>query len=121
MTLCAHLFISEAGQPERTIAVPSTAAIGRGDENDIALESITVSPCHALLRRHTTGMSLIDLRSAGGTLVTGVLVPPDTLVRLTDGDVLQLGQVVARYAAAPAAAPSHDSAAPPKQGGQTTG
>src|SRR5262245_38609704 len=105
MTLWAQLSISEAGQPDRTIAVQGTTAIGRDNDNDIVLESITVSPCHALLLRHTTGMSLIDLASTSGTLVNGVLVPPDTLVHLADGDVIQFGQAVARYVAPPKQSP----------------
>jgi nitrite reductase (NADH) large subunit len=122
MTLCAHLSISEAGRPDRTIAVQGVATIGRDNEEDIVLESITVSRCHAMLLPNAAEMSLIDLQSTNGTLVNGVFVPPDTLVRLADGDVIQFGQVVARYVAAPAVpAPFHDSAAPPKRARRTTG
>jgi pSer/pThr/pTyr-binding forkhead associated (FHA) protein len=61
------------------------------------LESITVSRQHVLLMRDATGVRLLDLESTNGTLVNGVPAPPDAPVRLADGDVVRLGQVVARY------------------------
>ncbi len=82
-----------------------TLTIGRDAGNDIVLESITVSRFHALLLRDADGMLLADLESTNGTLLNGVLVRPDEPVRLADGDVIQLGEVVARYAAPPASAP----------------
>jgi pSer/pThr/pTyr-binding forkhead associated (FHA) protein len=101
MTLFAQLHISEAGRPDRTITVAATLTIGRDDENDIVLESITVSRCHALLLPDSAGLRLVDLESTNGTLVNGVLAPADEPVRLADGDVVQFGQVLARYAAPP--------------------
>ncbi len=95
----------QGGRPGRTIAVADTLTIGRDAGNDIVLESITVSRFHALLLRDADGMLLADLESTNGTLLNGVLVRPDEPVRLADGDVIQLGEVVARYAAPPASAP----------------
>jgi pSer/pThr/pTyr-binding forkhead associated (FHA) protein len=101
MRLFAQLHITEAGRPDRTIAVADTLTIGRDNENDIVLESITVSRCHALLLPDVVGLRLVDLESTNGTLVNGVLVPTDEPVRLADGDVIQFGQVLARYTAPP--------------------
>jgi pSer/pThr/pTyr-binding forkhead associated (FHA) protein len=42
---------------------------------------------------------LVDLGSANGTLVNGVPALPDEPIRLSDGDELQFGQVLARYSA----------------------
>jgi pSer/pThr/pTyr-binding forkhead associated (FHA) protein len=47
--LVAQLYISEAGHLDRCIALRDTTTIGRDNENDIVLESITVSRCHAML------------------------------------------------------------------------
>jgi pSer/pThr/pTyr-binding forkhead associated (FHA) protein len=101
MTLFAQLHITEAGRPDRTIAVADTLTIGRDNQNDIMLESITVSRCHALLLPDAAGLRLVDLESTNGTLVNGVLAPPDQPLRLANGDVIQFGQALARYAAAP--------------------
>ncbi|HEY3227845.1 MAG TPA: FHA domain-containing protein [Roseiflexaceae bacterium] len=89
----------QGGRPDRTNAVADTLTIGRDSENDIVLESITVSRYHALLLRNEAGLLLFDLESTNGTLLNGVPVRPDEPVRLANGDVMQLGEVVVRYAA----------------------
>jgi pSer/pThr/pTyr-binding forkhead associated (FHA) protein len=99
MVTVAHLAITEAGRPDRTIAVRGTTTIGRDNDNDIVLESISVSRCHAMLFHTAAGLLLIDLESTNGTLVNRVLVRTDAPVRLAYGDVIQFGQVLARYAA----------------------
>ena len=98
---CPQLHISEAGRPGRSVAMRGATTIGRDNDNDIVLESITVSRQHALLMRDATGVRLLDLESTNGTLVNGVPASPDAPVRLADGDVVRIGQVVARYIAAP--------------------
>jgi pSer/pThr/pTyr-binding forkhead associated (FHA) protein len=97
--MCAQLSITEAGRPNRTIAVADTLTIGRDNENDIVLKAATVSRYHALLLRDAAGLLLVDLESTNGTVVNGELVRPDEPVRLGNGDVIQIGQVLARYAA----------------------
>ena len=108
MSMCAQLSITEAGWPDRTIAVADTLTIGRDNENDIVLETATVSRYHALLLRDADGLLLIDLESTNGTLVNGVPAQPEEPVRLADGDVIRFGHVVARYAAPPTPAPATD-------------
>lgn len=97
-----RLALSEAGRPDRTLAVRGTTTIGRDDDNDIVLDSITVSRCHAVLLRDADGVQLVDLASTNGTAVNGVPVSPDEPLSLADGDIIQLGHVLARYSAAPA-------------------
>ena len=97
MTLLAQLDITETNRPNRNIAVRNTATIGRDNDNDIVLESMTVSRCHALLLREADELLLLDLESTNGTLVNGVAARPDAPVRLADGDSIQFGQVVACY------------------------
>ena len=101
MSMLAQLSITEAGRPDRTVAVQDTATIGRDNENDIVLETATVSRWHAVLLRDTAGVLLVDLESTNGTLINGRPVQPDEPVRLRDGDVIWLGEVVARYIAPP--------------------
>jgi pSer/pThr/pTyr-binding forkhead associated (FHA) protein len=91
------LYITEAGRPERAIALSNTTTIGRDNQNDIVLESITVSRCHAVLLRDAAGVRLIDLASTNGTYVNGEPVPADEPVRLDNGNIIQIGQVSARY------------------------
>jgi hypothetical protein len=97
----AQLYITEAGRPDHTVALEDKTTIGRDNENDIVLMAPTVSRHHAMLLRDVAGMLLVDLESTNGTCVNGVQVQPDEPVRLADGDVIWLGQVVTRYAAPP--------------------
>jgi len=93
------LYITEAGRPERAFALSNTVTIGRDNQNDIVIESITVSRCHAVLLHDAAGVRLIDLDSTNGTLVNGVPARPDEPVRLDNGNIIQIGQVWARYCA----------------------
>jgi pSer/pThr/pTyr-binding forkhead associated (FHA) protein len=99
--MIAQLYITESGHLDRTVVVRDTATIGRDNANDIVLETITVSRWHAVLFHDAAGLLLADLESTNGTLVNGVLVQPDEPVRLADGDMVQFGQVVARYSSQP--------------------
>jgi pSer/pThr/pTyr-binding forkhead associated (FHA) protein len=99
MALDTQLHITEAGRPDRIVTMRDIMTIGRDSDNDIVLESISVSRCHAVLVRKSAGLLLVDLGSANGTLVNGVPALPDEPIRLSDGDELQFGQVLARYSA----------------------
>jgi pSer/pThr/pTyr-binding forkhead associated (FHA) protein len=101
MSVFAHLYITEAGRPVRTIAVHDTTTIGRDTDNYIVMETATVSRWHAVLLRDAADALLVDLDSTNGTLVNGTPAQPDEPVRLADGDIMQLGEVVARYVARP--------------------
>jgi pSer/pThr/pTyr-binding forkhead associated (FHA) protein len=92
MSLC----IIEAGRSARRITLADTLTIGRDSDNGIVLATHTVSRCHAMLFRDSSGWQLIDLESTNGTLVNSILLPLDEPVHLADGDVLQFGQVLAR-------------------------
>src|SRR5262245_36909860 len=109
MTIALRLHITQSERPERTVALTGTATIGRDADNDIVLDDITVSCCHALLLTDAAGTVLLDLDSTNGTLVNGMLAPPDKHVRLVDGDVVHVGSTVLRYDTACAA---HSAARP---------
>lgn len=100
MSALGRLHIIEIDQPERVVDVRDLTTIGRDSENDIVLAARTVSRCHAMLLRDGGSVLLIDLESTNGTFVNGAAVLPDQPVRLADGDIVRLGQVVARYLAA---------------------
>jgi hypothetical protein len=95
-----QVHITEAGRPDRTVAVRGTTTIGRDSDNDIVLTAWSVSRCHAVLLRDVAGVRLLDLESTNGTLVNGLPALPDEPVQLADGDLIQLGQVALRYHAA---------------------
>ncbi len=97
MSLFAQLDITEADCSERNIAVRDTVTIGRDNDNDIVLKSITVSRCHAVLLRDADQLLLLDLESTNGTLVNGVAARPNAPIRLADGDSIRFGQVVVYY------------------------
>jgi pSer/pThr/pTyr-binding forkhead associated (FHA) protein len=75
--------------------------IGRSAESDIVLEAATVSRQHAVLFPDAGEMLLLDLESTNGTWLNGRPVPSDEPVRLADGDLIWLGEVVAHYTAPP--------------------
>ena len=73
---------------------PGENILGR-DEADIQIDSPTVSRRHARIRISGTEAVLEDLGSKNGTLVNGERVL--TVVRLKDGDEVQVGSVVSRF------------------------
>jgi diguanylate cyclase (GGDEF)-like protein len=70
--------------------------IGRGGDNDIALQSDTVSRHHAQIERHGKDFVVVDLGSTNGTFVND---DPTRLnrARLECGDLLRIGDTVFKY------------------------
>jgi len=97
MTQFLQLYISESRRAARSVEVADATTIGRDSDNDIVLDEMTVSRCHALLYMRAGHVVIMDLESANGTFVNGVQVQPDAPVCLADGDIIRLGQVSARY------------------------
>jgi DNA-binding winged helix-turn-helix (wHTH) protein len=73
---------------------PGENILGR-DEANIHIDSPTVSRRHARIRVSGTEAVLEDLGSKNGTCVNGERV--STVVRLKDGDEVQVGSVVSRF------------------------
>jgi pSer/pThr/pTyr-binding forkhead associated (FHA) protein len=73
---------------------PGENILGR-DEANIHIDSPTVSRRHARIRVSGTEAVLEDLGSKNGTCVNGARV--STVVRLKDGDEVQVGSVVSRF------------------------
>ncbi|ODS95929.1 MAG: hypothetical protein ABS56_14605 [Lautropia sp. SCN 69-89] len=103
--LAIRLLVSSGQSPLRVVRVlKECLTIGRRPYNDIALDDLTVSGEHALLRTRGTESVVHDLDSRNGTLVNGM--PVDRRV-LCDGDVIDIGIYRLRYvldAAAPGVA-----------------
>lgn len=68
--------------------------IGRGKENDLALDDHLVSKNHAKLVRRDDSYRLIDLDSRNGTFLNGERVK---MARLKDGDEIRLGIHLLRF------------------------
>jgi pSer/pThr/pTyr-binding forkhead associated (FHA) protein len=97
MTEFLQLHITGSSRAARSVEVTGTTTIGRDSDNDIVLDELTISRCHALLYLRAGHVAIMDLESANGTFVNGIQVPPDAPVRLADGDLIRIGQVIARY------------------------
>ena len=82
---------------ERTVKLEKALInIGRGGDNDIVLDDLTVSRHHAQLRLRLGVHTLFDVQSRGGTRVNGVSVREH---RLASGDVVQVGNTRLIYIA----------------------
>ncbi len=97
MNMRSQLSITYPTGLARTVKLSGAATIGRDRENDIVLDELTVSRCHALLLAWPEGMLLVDLDSTNGSRVNDAPAPPDTPVLLADGDLISLGHVMLRY------------------------
>ncbi len=67
----------------------ATTTIGRTSTNDIPIENLAVSRCHAEIIRENNRFRLHDLQSSNGTFVNGVRV---TDKELCDGDAILIGK-----------------------------
>jgi hypothetical protein len=76
--------------PAATFTVARTAAtLGRGQENTIRLDDLSVSRRHARIAYRQGGYWISDLGSMGGTWVDGVRLSAPH--RLADGQVIDIG------------------------------
>lgn len=74
----------------RTRKVPAGGLhIGRMPDNEIVIDSPTVSRYHAVVSATSAGFSVRDLRSSNGTHVAGARIAD--LAPLVDGDVITIG------------------------------
>jgi pSer/pThr/pTyr-binding forkhead associated (FHA) protein len=92
-----QLHITPPSGAPHTVELANITVLGRDSQNDIVLDEVLISRCHAMLLAKPQGIVLIDLGSTNGTLVNGTFVLPDMPVPLEDGDTIVLGRVIARY------------------------
>ena len=69
--------------------------VGRGQTNDIVVDSNSISRQHARLQRTPAGVYVQDMGSTNKTFVNGM--PADGPVLLHDGDVVRFGEVEADF------------------------
>lgn len=77
-------------QPYRFDLDRSSVKIGRGSDNDIAVNCRSVSVHHAVMERVPGGYQLRDLESTNGTKIAGTRL---AIIELTDGVSAKLGDV----------------------------
>lgn len=70
------------------------ARIGRIESNDVMVEDLTVSRVHAEIYREGKHFFIRDLESTNGTFVNGKQV---SVRRLSDGDIITLGEAKMRW------------------------
>lgn len=80
----------KSAQPYRFQLDRKVVSIGRGSENDIVIDSGSVSGMHAEMRRVEGGYELADLGSTNGIKRSGIR---ELVVPLESGRTLQLGDV----------------------------
>ena len=84
----------ETGETVSHHIVEESYTIGRGPENSIRLDDISVSGRHAEIAVVEENCYLKDLGSTNGTVVNG---QPVTEVQLRDGDRVRFGKVEATF------------------------
>jgi pSer/pThr/pTyr-binding forkhead associated (FHA) protein len=65
--LVALIYIIESGQTARIVELRGTTTLGRDSDNDIVIDELAVSRCHAVLLVRPQGIVLIDLDSTNST------------------------------------------------------
>lgn len=73
------------------------SSIGRLSENDVVLTSTRISRRHAVVRKKTEGVELVDVGSSNGTKLNGESLRARSPAALTPGDRIELAEEVALY------------------------
>ena len=99
----AHLILlGPADGAQVAYGLKDVNLVGRARDNTIAIDDVTVSAHHARLSHRAGQWILEDLGSRNGTRVNGVGV--ESMLVVTYGDNLQVGEVLLGLRAGPAAA-----------------
>ncbi len=108
----ARLYVVAAGdsslQVSDLLGIYAPATLGRAEDNQIVLADACVSARHARIDTREGEWWLTDLGSRNGTRLNGLSVTKP--VPLTDGDVIEVGQIQLRFETAGGQArPTHRS------------
>ena len=85
--------------------------IGRGQGNDVALPSPSVSRFHADIMRDKDGFWIVDLNSSDGVLVNSIRISAPT--RIQSGDLISIGDYILRFVTGANEMPLKPPAVPP--------
>jgi pSer/pThr/pTyr-binding forkhead associated (FHA) protein len=96
MSACFGKFIllNPNGPFQEFVLAKGSVSIGRTTTNDIVLNDVRVSRNHARLECGTSGVVLVDLGSANGTRLNGILIERATL---KPGDTISFGSQQLKY------------------------
>jgi len=94
------------GEGQAAIILSRRTTIGRAQENDLCIKHSTVSRHHALVISSSHGAFIVDTNSVNGVRVNS---RPVGQARLTEGDIVSLGEVQYRFTGR---ARSHSSSCP---------
>jgi hypothetical protein len=78
-------------------AFKSKVTVGRAKNNDIVLRAAKVSKLHAAFLQDNRGYQIMDMGSANGTVVTGVRLKKNQVVRLKTGDMISFWRYVFEF------------------------
>ncbi len=84
-------FDDEEGRPRRVDVESARFCIGRSSDNDLSINSVSLSRRHAVIEMDNDAAFISDCGSQNGTMVNGFPITGAT--RLNDGDVITLGGV----------------------------
>jgi pSer/pThr/pTyr-binding forkhead associated (FHA) protein len=82
------------GEPQTVELEGDSASIGRAPENTIQLDDVACSRRHCQVLKISSGFELTDMKSRNGTKVNGVQRNRHVL---SDGDIIEIGQVRITY------------------------
>ena len=110
------LIISNPRTGSRELKLASSASIGRSSDNTIQIDEPSIARYHAMIERRGNGFWLNDLGSTNGTVLNGVPLTAEQLLK--SGDTISLGGTTAIQVIAPegtaqpaASAPTNNEAA----------
>ncbi len=108
------LVLTLATPPATFTVAKAAATIGRGQENTIRLDDLSVSRRHARIAYKQGGYWLSDTGSMGGTWVDGTRL--NAPYRIAPGQVIDIGlyRLTAGFATGPAAADKKDAIRKPR-------
>ena len=103
------------GPTGRTLLGSALVTIGRGLDNQLALNDKEVSVHHAIIRLEGPMYTIVDIGSTNGTFVNNKRLDRNTPRSLTKGDVIRVGQTILTFEISETADTPPDIVHPPSE------